>query len=66
MLSKLILQCVYEEDMNVKLTLLYKINSILPKKYRIKLPLYVTNDYIDQILMKIKESMLNRETITSI
>jgi len=65
-LHQLILECVYEEDMNEKLDLLYRINGFLPKRHRIKLPLYVTNDYIDKLLMKIKESLLKGETISSI
>jgi hypothetical protein len=49
-ISKLSEECSNEADINKRIQLLYKINSILPKTYQINIPSLITNDYIDTAL----------------
>jgi hypothetical protein len=49
-ISKLSEECSNEADINKRIQLLYKINSILPKTYQINIPSLITNDYIDTVL----------------
>jgi hypothetical protein len=50
-ISKLSEQCSNEADINKRIQLLYKINSILPKTYRINIPSLTTK--IDTALYRI-------------
>jgi hypothetical protein len=43
-ISKLTEQCNDEPDVNKKIELLYRINSILPKPYQLKIPSLLTDD----------------------
>ena len=55
-ISKLTEQCNYEPDINKKIRLLYRINSILPKPYQLNIPSLVTDDYIDTALYRIYQN----------
>jgi predicted DNA-binding protein (UPF0278 family) len=52
-ISKLTEQCNNEPDVNKKIELLYRINSILPKPYQLKIPSLLTDDYINTAMYRI-------------
>ncbi|HYZ59163.1 MAG TPA: hypothetical protein VE544_05855 [Nitrososphaeraceae archaeon] len=56
-ISKLTEECSYESDINKKTYLFYKINSVLPKPYRINIPSLITDDYIDTALYRIYQNI---------
>ena len=56
-IAKLIEDCYEEEDMDKKVQILYKINSLLPKTCCINIPSLITNDYIDAALYRIEENI---------
>ena len=55
--SKLIEQCSSEPDIDKKFQLFHKINSLLPKQYRVNIPSLITDDYIDTALYRIHQNM---------
>jgi hypothetical protein len=55
--TKLIQECYEEQDMDKKVQILYKINSLLPKSCQINIPSLITNDYIDIALYRIEENI---------
>jgi hypothetical protein len=56
-ISKLTEECNNEPDINKKIQLLYKINSVLPKPYQLIIPSLVTDDYIDTALYRIYQKI---------
>jgi hypothetical protein len=51
--------CYEQKDMNMKIEILYKINSMLPESLRLKkIPSLLTDDYIDNLLYKIEQNLL--------
>ena len=56
-IAKLVEDCYEEEDIDKKVQILYKINSLLPKSCRINIPSLITNDYIDTALYKIEKNI---------
>ena len=56
-ISKLTEECSYESDINKKTYLFYKINSVLPKPYRVNVPSLITDDYIDTALYRIYQNI---------
>jgi hypothetical protein len=56
-ISRLIEDCYKEEDMDKKIQILYKINSLLPKTCCVNIPSLVTNDYIDTTLYRIEQNI---------
>jgi predicted DNA-binding protein (UPF0278 family) len=56
-ISKLIEQCSNEPDIDKKIQLFYKINSLLPKPYQVNIPSLITDDYIDTALYRIHQNM---------
>lgn len=56
-ISRLIEECNNEADIDKKIELLYKINSILPKLSQENLPSLITDDYIDTALYKIYQKI---------
>lgn len=69
LLSSLIQQCRYEiDDVDKQFELLLKINSLLPKTIRLRMPSLITDDYIrtaldtiDEYLLGKKRTLLNRK-----
>ena len=69
LLSSLIQQCRYEiDDVDKQFELLQKINSLLPKTIRLRMPSLITDDYIrtaldtiDEYLFGKKRTLLNRK-----
>jgi hypothetical protein len=67
-LSSLIQQCRYEMDVDKQFELLQKINALLPKTIRLRLPSLITDDYIrsaldviDEYFLDKKRTLLNRK-----
>jgi hypothetical protein len=56
-IAKLVQDSYEEEDMDKKVKLLNKINSLLPKTFCINIPSLITNDYIDTALDRIEQSI---------
>ena len=55
--SKLSEECSNEENIDRKIKILYRINSILPISYQITIPSLVTDDYISSALWKISQRL---------
>ena len=58
-IAKLVEDCYEEEDIDKKVQILYKINSLLPKTCCINIPSLITDDYIDTALYRIEENIHN-------
>ncbi|MFL6349747.1 MAG: hypothetical protein ACJ72X_15830 [Nitrososphaeraceae archaeon] len=56
-IAKLVEDCYEEEDIDKKVQILYKINSLLPKTCCINIPSLITDDYIDTALYRIEENI---------
>ena len=56
-IAGLIEDCYKEEDMDKKVQILYKINSLLPKTCCVNIPSLITNDYIDTTLYRIEQNI---------
>jgi hypothetical protein len=68
LLSSLIQQCRHEIDVDKQFELLQKINSLLPKTSRLRMPSLITDDYIrtaldtiDEYLIDKKRTLVNRK-----
>jgi hypothetical protein len=55
--QKLVQDCYNESDIDNKVQILYKINLLLPRIYRINIPSLITDDYIDTVLFHIEKNM---------
>ena len=62
---KLVTDCYEEQDVDKKVQILYKINSLLSEPYRINIPSLITNDYIDIALYRIEENIYGITACTS-
>jgi len=58
-ITRLIENCYNESDINNKVQILYKINSLLPRMCRIKIPSLITDDHIDTVLFKIEKRSMH-------
>jgi predicted DNA-binding protein (UPF0278 family) len=54
---KLIEECNNEPDIDKKIQLFYRVNSILPSSYQVCIPSLITDDYIDKTLYRIHQNM---------
>ncbi len=61
LLSLLIQQCRYEIDVDKQFALLQKINSLLPKTSRLRMPSLITDDYIRTALDTIDDYLLDKK-----
>ncbi len=60
-LQQLVHDCYEQKDMNMKIEILYKINSMLPESLHMKkIPSLLTDDYIDNLLYRIEQNLLLR------
>jgi len=58
-LQQLVHDSYEQKDVNKKIEILYKINSMLPKSLQLKkIPSLLTDDYIDNLLYKIEQNLL--------
>jgi hypothetical protein len=55
---KMIEECKNELNIDKKIEILYKINSMLPTSEQLKIPSLITNDYVSHVLYKIEEKLL--------
>jgi len=60
-LSSLIQQCRYEIDIDKQFALLQKINSLLPKTSRLRMPSLITDEYIRTALDIIDEHIFDKK-----
>ena len=56
-IAKPVEDCYDEVDIDKKIQILYKINSLLPKTCCINIPSLITDDYIDTALYMIEENI---------
>ena len=56
-ISTLIEECNNESDIDKKIQLFYKINSMLPEQYQPNIPSLITDDYIDTTLYRVQQNM---------
>jgi len=54
-ISKLIESCRDEQDIDKKIETLYRINSMLPKSQKLKIPSLLTDDYVETALYNIEQ-----------
>jgi hypothetical protein len=59
MITRLVKDCYKEPDIDKKVEILHKINSLLPKSYCIKIPSLITDDYVDTALYKIEKKYVD-------
>ena len=57
LVSKLAQKCYSESDIDRKISIFYKIKSLLPKKYQLNIPSLLTDDYIDTALFRIYQEI---------
>lgn len=57
-IANLLEKCKNEPDLDKRIEMLYKINAMLPKSRRLKIPSLITNDYVYQALYRIEEMLL--------
>jgi len=55
--TKLIEDCYNEPDIDKKVQILSKINSLLPRSYCIDIPSLITDDYVDTALYRIEKNI---------
>jgi hypothetical protein len=55
---RMIEECKNELNIDKKIEILYKINSMLPTSEQLKIPSLITNDYVSHTLYKIEEKLL--------
>ena len=55
--KKLVQDCYNETDVDNKIQILFKINSLRPRIYRINIPSLITDDFIDTVLYQIEKSI---------
>ena len=63
-ITRLVEECYDESEIDNKVQILFKINSLLPKSFRINIPPLITDDYINTVLFEIEKHtqvLLNNE-----
>ncbi len=63
LLSSLIQQCRYEVDVDKQFELLQKINGLLPRRIKLRLPSLITDDYIRTALDALDGYLLDKKRI---
>ena len=58
-ISKLIEECNNESDIDKKIQLFYKIHSMLPEQYQPNIPSLIADDYIDTILYRVHQRLID-------
>jgi hypothetical protein len=51
-------ECKNELNIDKKIEILYKINSMLPASEQLKIPSLITNHYVTHVIYKIEEKLL--------
>ena len=65
-LEDIIRICRYEDDVDKKVVQLLLIDNLLPNKNKLKIPSYVTRDYIDVILNELEQKIEYQKLIWNI
>jgi predicted DNA-binding protein (UPF0278 family) len=55
-MGKLIIECKNELDVDSRAQILQQINTMLPRSQKIKIPSFITNDYINMALYRIEKN----------
>jgi hypothetical protein len=55
--------CLETSDIDKRVEILQRINRLLPVEYMIKLPAFITNDYIDRTLDLLEERLNLRDNL---
>jgi hypothetical protein len=58
-IKKLVEDCYNELDIDEKIRILFKINSLLPNTYRINIPSLITYDSLDTALFQIEKRYID-------
>ncbi|HEY9387288.1 MAG TPA: hypothetical protein VIP70_09615 [Nitrososphaeraceae archaeon] len=56
-ISEVTEECGHKQDINKKILILYRGNSILPRSYQLSIPTLIRDDYIDRALDRIDEKV---------
>ena len=51
-------KCRYEKDLDTQIDILFQINGFLPSNMQLKLPSFLTDDYVRTALDTIEEKLL--------
>ena len=62
-LENIIRTCRYEDDIDKKVSLLLKIDNLLPTNIKLKIPSYLTRDYVDVVLNELEKKIERERTI---
>jgi hypothetical protein len=62
-ISKLAQKCENELDVDKKIVLLHKVNSLLPISCQLKIPSLLTDDYIDTALFRIYQDLYQSKLV---
>ena len=54
---ELVQSCIETSDIDKRVEILQRINCLLPVESKIKLPAFITNDYIDRTLYLLEERL---------
>ena len=54
---ELVQSCIESSDIDKRVRILQRINCLLPVESKIKLPAFITNDYIDRTLELLEERL---------
>jgi len=65
-LESIIRICRYEDDIDKKVVLLLLIDNLLSNKNKLKIPSYVTRDYIDVVLNELEKKIEYQKLIWNI
>ena len=60
---ELVKTCVETYDIDKRVEILQRINRLLPVESMIKLPAFITNDYIDRTLDLLEERLNSRDNL---
>ena len=62
---ELVKTCVETYDIDKRVEILQRINRLLPVESMIKLPAFITNDYIDRTLDLLEERLNSRDNLNA-
>jgi hypothetical protein len=54
-LIEIMRRCMDTEEVDKRMELLQYLNDLLPTEYKVRLPAFITNDYIDKALYILEE-----------
>lgn len=58
-------RCMDTHEVDKRLELLQSLNNLLPSEYKVPLPAFITNDYIDKALYILEEKFENEQINTA-